>query len=172
MKAHRPSEVVFQRSAGQRLFFGVGTVLLALLMGVAVQREQRDAALYQQAAGTATTLSDAALMLSMLVIFLGLLCFVFLWMAGSHQVRFDLDRSQYCLTRGFPLMARTRRGSTEGGVFYVVRNRSGRHLMKFRPVGHKWGFLLGTYAADEQARTEAHRMAAGLGLTVERRDVN
>jgi len=155
-----------------RLLFGFSAVLLALLMAAAIHGERRDAALYRQAMGIETTSGDNILMLSFLIIFVGLPCVLLLWMAGPYEVEFDLHRSQHRLTQGFPLMARTRRGATEGGAFYVVRSRSGQHLMKFRPSGYKWGYLLETYATDEQARTEVFRLADALGLTVERRNVN
>lgn len=169
---HSGEEVVFRRSMGLRLLFGFGGVFLALLMMVAIQREQRDAALHQQAAWIANTLGDNVLMFALLLLFLGLPCALFLWMAGPYQVQFDLNQSQYCLAQGFPLMTQIRRGSTKGGAFYVVRSRSGQYLMKFCPSGHKWGYLLDAYDTDDQARTEAHRLADALGLIVERRDVN
>jgi len=163
-------EVVFERPTILRSLFGFGAAFFALLMVGAIQSTIRDEALYNAYYGLSYSLGENVLLISFLMVFVGLPALGSLWLTGSYRVLFDLDHYRYCFTGGLPFLPKTVCGGAEGGVFYVRGSR--RYALMFRPAGHRHGYLLEFYATDDEARTQAHRLADKLNLTVERRDEN
>ena len=157
---------VFSRQPVTRLLFGVFALGIASLFWLAAYETIRDNAHWQYPSG------EVAGIISMYAVLLGGLCLPFLCGAGPYRVRLDLRRRQYSFTQGIPLVPLTKRGPTDGSILYVTRVRSGQYQVRFRPLGHRWGYLLDTYRTDEAARAQAWRLADALGLDVERRDAH
>ena len=157
---------VFSRQPVTRLLFGVFALGIAALFWLAAYETMRDNAYWQYPSG------EVAGIISMYAVLLGGVCLPLLCGAGPYRVRLDLRRRQYSFTQGVPLVALTKRGPTDGSILYVFRPRSGQYQVRFRPLGHRWGYLLDTHGTDEAARAQAWRLADALGLDVERRDTH
>lgn len=93
---------------------------------------------------------------------------VFLFRAGPRRLLIDLPRGRYSFTRGFPLLAWTRRGPLEGSEFSLGKAGSGFYQVRFRASGWRSGLPLELYMTKEDAHALARRLETELGLSVRR----